>query len=118
MYYTDGSGFGIYNGPSLAASTSLGPAVGVKWWIKIDVTYSGANVTFTCKYATAGTSGPWTSLLSYTASGVTCTPNVGPVINPNGGGTATATAGTHIGNLLVRDIPIVPVHLFNCGRAK
>ncbi len=102
LMFTDGSGFGLYNGPTSKASTGLSPAVGQKWWIKVDVSTSGGNTTFTARYATIN-GGPWNPLFSYTTTTPTAPVNVGFVANT--ATAATATTGTHIVGLVVQDVP-------------
>jgi hypothetical protein len=107
IFYADNIGWELYqfslSEATLLAGPYAGPAFGVTCYMKVDVSTSGGNTTFTVYYATAGT-GPFTQLFSYTAATSTDLVAVGTwFYNPSTA--STATTGQHIGALTVQDIP-------------
>ncbi len=109
LFYAEGDGWLLYH-TSISGSTNTllagpyaGPAFGVTWYMKVDVSTSGGNTTFTVYYSIAST-GPFTQLFSYTAATSTDLVAVGTwFYNPSTA--STATTGQHIGALTVQDIP-------------
>ena len=81
-----------------------GPALGVTWYMKADVSTSGGNTTFTLWWSTAS-AGPFNNVFTYTmATDTTVSPHVAlNFYNPTTA--STATTGQHIGALTVQDIP-------------
>ena len=102
FYYVEGSGFAFAHNDGPVGSFVAGPAVGTKWYIKIDVSTSGSNTTFTAYYSTTS-GGSWTSLCTYTTTTPADLVTIGPFFN--GGSAGTSTTGPHIGQLVVQDIP-------------
>ena len=109
LFYAEGEGWLLYH-TSITGSTKTllagpyaGPALGVTWYMKVDVSTSGGNTTFTAYWSTAGT-GPFTQLFSYTAATSPDLVAVGTwFYNPSTA--STATTGQHIGALTVQSIP-------------
>jgi hypothetical protein len=102
--YIDGYGFGWYNTGTLLASSTTRPIPGAVWRIRLDVQISGSNTLFNAYYST-NFGATWTPLLSYSTATPTLVPAV--AIYPSGTG-STATTGTHIGRLLVQNLPMQP----------
>jgi len=109
LFYAEGDGWLLYH-TSISGSTNTllagpyaGPALGVTWYMKVDVSTSGGNTTFTVCYSIAST-GPFTQLFSYTAATSTDLVAVGTwFYNPSTA--STASTGQHIGALTVQNIP-------------
>jgi hypothetical protein len=109
LFYAEDEGWLLYH-TSITGSTNTllagpyaGPALGVTWYMKVDVSTSGGNTTFTAYWSTAGT-GPFTQLFSYTAATSPDLVAVGTwFYNPSTA--STATTGQHIGALTVQSIP-------------
>ena len=109
LFYAEGDGWLLYH-TSISGSTNTllagpyaGPALGVTWYMKVDVSTSGGNTTFTVYYSIAST-GPFTQLFSCTAATSTDLVAVGTwFYNPSTA--STATTGQHIGALTVQSIP-------------
>jgi len=101
FYYNEGSGFAFAHNDTPVESYVAGPAVGTKWFIKVVVSTTGSNTTFTAYYSTTS-GGTWTSLCTYTTTTPTDVVNVGPFFNAGSAG--TSTTGPHIGQLVVQDI--------------
>jgi hypothetical protein len=109
LFYAEGEGWLLYH-TSISGSTNTllagpyaGPALGVSWYMKIDVSTSNYNTTFAVYYSTASTS-PFFQLFSYTAATSTNLVAVGTwFYNPSTA--STTTTGQHIGALTVQDIP-------------
>ncbi len=103
FYYNEGSGFTFAHNDSPVTSYVAGPATGVKWYIKVVVSTSGSNTTFTAYY-TATSGGAWTQLCTYTTTTPTSdadVANAGPFFNIGSAG--TSSTGPHIGQLVVQD---------------
>ena len=109
LFYAEGDGWLLYH-TSISGSTNTllagpyaGPAYGVTWYMKVDVSTSGGNTTFAVYYSIAST-GPFAQLFSYTTATSTDLVAVGTwFYNPSTA--STATTGQHIGALTVQDIP-------------
>ena len=77
--------------------------VGHYWYLKVDVSTSGGNTTFTAYWSTSRY-GPFDQLFSYSAATSPDLVAVGTwFYNPSTA--STATTGHHIGDLTVQDIP-------------
>ena len=109
LFYAEGDGWLLYQTSTSGSTNTLlagpyaGPAFSVTWYMKVDVSTSGGNTTFTVYYSIAST-GPFTQLFSYTAATSTDLVAVGTwFYNPSTA--STATTGQHIGALTVQNIP-------------
>ena len=99
--YTEGSGFAFLHDGVAVGGYAAGPAVGTLWYLKVDVSTSGANTNFASYYST-NSGGPWTALTNYSVA----TPSDAVAAGLRFTGTsATTTTGLHIGALYVQDIP-------------
>ena len=99
--YTEGSGFAFLHNGAAVGGYAAGPAVGTLWYLKVDVSTSGANTNFASYYSTTS-GGPWTALTNYSVA----TPSDAVAAGLRFTGTsATTTTGHHIGDLTVQDIP-------------
>ena len=99
--YNEGSGFTFLHSGLPVGDYAAGPAVGTLWYLKVDVSTSGANTSFASYYSTTS-GGPWTVLTNYSIA----TPSDAVAAGLRFTGTsATTTTGHHIGDLTVQDIP-------------
>ena len=99
--YNEGSGFTFLHSGLPVGDYAAGPAVETLWYLKIDVSTSGANTSFASYYSTTS-GGPWTALTNYSVA----TPSDAVAAGLRFTGTsATTTTGHHIGALYVQDIP-------------
>jgi hypothetical protein len=77
------------------------PAIGVTWRIKVVISTSGSNTTYSAYYSSNG-GGSWTALTNYT--GTTISTPIQLALRMSGGTQAsTPTTGAHIGNLVLFD---------------
>jgi len=99
--YNEGSGFTFLHSGLPVGDYAAGPAVETLWYLKVDVSTSGANTSFAAYYSTTS-GGPWTALTNYSVA----TPSDAVAAGLRFTGTsATTTTGHHIGDLTVQDIP-------------
>ncbi len=99
--YNEGSGFTFLHSGLPVGGYAAGPAVGTLWYLKVDVSTSGANTSFASYYSTTS-GGPWTVLTNYS---IATTPDAVAAGLRFTGTSATTTTGHHIGDLSVQDIP-------------
>lgn len=99
-----GSGFAMsVGGTPVTSFSAYEPATGVKVWILLNVSTSGGNTTWASYYSTVGDTGPWTTLgIDYTHASPTNPIAIGPFFNSLAAAVGT---GSHIGDLIIRDIP-------------
>ena len=81
-----------------------GPAIGVTWYIKVDVWTLSGPTYFDAYYSTTS-GGPWTVLTSWSIATLSDPVTAGLRFVPVGTTAATVTTGHHIGALYVQDIP-------------
>ena len=99
--YNEGSGFTFLHSGLPVGGYAAGPAVGTLWYLKVDISTSGATTSFASYYSTTS-GGPWTVLTNYSIA----TPSDAVAAGLRFTGTsATTTTGHHIGDLTVQDIP-------------
>src|SRR5208337_4583563 len=98
------TGFYFQHSDVPVSMVAAGPAVGVTWYIKVDVTTSSANTNFAAYYSTIS-GGPWTFLTGCSIATLSDTITAGLRFAHGSGATAaTATTGHHIGALYVQNI--------------
>ena len=97
--YNEGSGFTFLHSGAPVGGYAAGPAVGTLWYLKVDVSTSGADTSF-ASYCSTTSGGTWTALTNYSVA----TPSDAVAAGLRFVGTsATTTTGHHIGRLVVQD---------------
>ena len=65
--YNEGSGFTFLHSGTTVGGYAAGPTVGTLWYLKVDVSTSGANTSFASYYSTTS-GGTWTALTNYSVA--------------------------------------------------
>ncbi len=103
--YNGYTGFYFQHSNVNKGTGAAGPAVGVTWNIKVDVSTSSGVTYFAASYSTTS-GGPWTVLTSWSIATPSDAITTGlRFAHASGSTAATATTGHHIGALYVQDIP-------------
>ena len=103
--YNGSTGFYFQHSNVNEGTGAAGPAVGVTWYIKVDVSTSSGVTYFAASNSTTS-GGPWTVLTSWSIATPSDAITTGlRFAHASGSTAATATTGHHIGALYVQDIP-------------